>query len=336
MRRHLAIAACVLTASMAFAWPGIGLAAKATTVAASTAATSSVASTSSVVATAPVTKSATGSVTASRTYDLDFTLPTAGKSGCLVCHGDPNLAKVGAETTSSIFVDVALLQESAHAKDTPCTGCHLNFAYSSPHVQADGTEDWISAARLACKNCHTEAFSEYANGAHSLAGKPGKTATETAAARVAAGKPERVPLCGDCHGGHTIAAADDRAGQRALHLSGNAMCGPCHERESDSYDDYYHGRAYRRGSFDAPSCWDCHGYHKILPSSDRLSPVHPNQLSLTCGQSGCHDGADEAFIEYAELVHGDGDIRRANPLISAVQGAKDAVAGVFGAISSLF
>lgn len=330
MRRHLAIAAWVLTASLAAAWPGAALAAKATAAATSTPATAS------ATATAPAAKSTTRSVTASRTYDLDFTLPTAGKSGCLVCHGDPNLAKVGGETTSSIFVDVALLQESAHAKDTPCTGCHLNFAYTAPHEQAAGTEDWISAARLACKNCHNEAFSEYANGAHSLAGQPGQTATETVAARVAAGKPERVPLCGDCHGGHVIAAADDVSGQRALHLSGVRMCGPCHEREADTYDDYYHGRAYKRGSLDAPSCWDCHGFHKILPSSDRLSPTHPNQLSLTCGQTGCHDGADETFIEYAELVHGDGEIRAANPLISVVQGAKDAVAGVFGVITSLF
>lgn len=331
MQRRLAIAVIAVTGAVVAVWPACAQAAQAP----ATATTASVAATASVATTGPASKQATPAAGA-RVYDLDFTLPTAGKSGCLVCHGDPNLAKVGAETTSSIFVDVALLQESAHAKDTPCTGCHLNFAYTAPHVQVEGAEDWISAARLACKNCHTDEFSEYANGAHSLASQPGKTATETVAARVAAGKPERVPLCGDCHGGHAIPAANDVSGQRALHLSGAEMCGPCHEREAVTYNDYYHGRAYRRGSLDAPSCWDCHGFHKILPSSDRLSPTHPNQLSLTCGQAGCHDGADETFIEYAELVHGDGEIREANPLISVVQGAKDAVAGVFGAITSLF
>lgn len=329
MQRRLAIAVIAVTAAVMAVWPACAQAGQAS------ATTPSAAATASVPATSQASRLATPAAGA-RVYDLDFTLPTAGKSGCLVCHGDPNLAKVGAETTSSIFVDVALLQESAHAKDTPCTGCHLNFAYTAPHVQDEGAEDWISAARLACKNCHTDAFSEYANGAHSLASQPGKTVTETVAARVAAGKPERVPLCGDCHGGHAIPAANDVSGQSALHLSGMRMCGACHEREADTYNDYYHGRAYRRGSLDAPSCWDCHGFHKILPSSDRLSPTHPNQLSLTCGQAGCHDGADETFIEYAELVHGDGAIREANPLISVVQGAKDAVAGVFGAIASLF
>ena len=333
MWRRLAIAAIVAVAAT---WPVCAQAAQAPATGTATPTTASAGATASAATTGQASKQTTGFVPGARVYDLDFTLPTAGKSGCLVCHGDPNLAKVGAETTSSIFVDVALLQESAHEKDTPCTGCHLNFAYTAPHVKAEGTEDWISAARLACKNCHTDAFSEYANGSHSLASQPGKTATETVAARVAAGKPERVPLCGDCHGGHAIPAADDVSGQRVLHLSGARMCGPCHEREADSYNDYYHGRAYKRGSLDAPSCWDCHGYHKILPSSDRLSPTHPNQLSLTCGQTGCHDGADETFIEYAELVHGDRAIREANPLLSVVQGAKDAVAGVFGAITSLF
>ena len=170
MRRRLAIAVITALAAVAVTWPVGAQAAQAS--ATTTATTSSAAPTASATTTGPASRSTTKSAPGARAYDLDFTLPTAGKSGCLVCHGDPNLAKVGAETTSSIFVDVALLQESAHAEDTPCTGCHLNFAYTAPHVQAEGKDDWIATARLACKNCHNEAFSEYANGSHSLASQP--------------------------------------------------------------------------------------------------------------------------------------------------------------------
>ncbi len=31
-------------------------------------------------------------------YDLSFTLPTAGKSGCMVCHADQNLGRVEGST----------------------------------------------------------------------------------------------------------------------------------------------------------------------------------------------------------------------------------------------
>lgn len=264
----------------------------------------------------PVSAAATASAAATRTYDLDFTLPTAGKSGCLVCHGDPNLAKIGVETTSSIYVDVARLQKSAHAEDTPCTGCHLDFAYTSPHKQIEGGDDWAAAAKLACKNCHKDAFSAYANGMHSPAGKPGQTPDETVKARVAAGKPANVPLCGDCHGGHTIPSMDDTPAMTAQHLTGYDMCGTCHIEAAASYSDYYHGAAYRRGSLDAPSCWDCHGYHEILAVDDRRSPVHPSRLAETCGQAGCHDNVDEQFLEYAKLIHGHDALRDANPVFS--------------------
>lgn len=293
--------------------------------------------TSGVPQSAPATRAPLAAQPATRTYDLDFTLPTAGKSGCLVCHGDPNLIQVGVEETATIFVDGEAMNASAHTLDVPCTGCHIDFASTAPHDQAVQGQDWISSAKLACKNCHQEAFSEYSNGSHSLAGKPGETATETARARVAAGLPEQVPLCGDCHGSHEMPAPDDVAGQQALHLSGLTMCGQCHEDDADSYNDYYHGRAYRQGVLDAPACWDCHGYHMILPSSDRASLTHPNNLSVTCGREGCHDGAiDDAFLEYAELIHGDEELREANPVQSTVGRVRSAIGGLFGSLTSVF
>ncbi len=326
MRRRLAIVVS-LALMMVPAIPALAAPATATAPAAATA---------TAPAAAKPAKPPKAAKPATRTYDLDFTLPTAGRSGCLVCHGDPNLAKVGAETTSSIFVDIERLRASAHAKNTPCTGCHLDFAYTSPHKRIQGAEDWVASARLACKNCHAEAFSDHSNGVHSLAGKPGVSTTQTAASRAQRGMPAKVPLCGDCHGGHAITAPDDAAGRRALHSSGIAMCGQCHERETASYDDYYHGAAYRRGSLDAPSCWDCHGFHQILPSSDRHSPVHPNQLAATCGQESCHDGADEAFTEYAQLIHGQAEIRDANPLVLIVNRAKQTVREALDTVRSSF
>ena len=47
------------------------------------------------------------------TYDLTWTLPAAGKSGCTVCHSDPDLVKVVAGQTVSLYVNTELLDLSA-------------------------------------------------------------------------------------------------------------------------------------------------------------------------------------------------------------------------------
>jgi len=287
---------------------------------------------------APAAVSATASKVATRVYDLDFTLPTAGKSGCLVCHADPRLVKIGPDTTSTIYVEIEKLNSSAHKKDTPCTGCHLDFAYTSPHAQSASGDDWEATARLACKNCHEEAFRDYANGAHSLAGQTGKRAAATFAKRRKQGLPLYVPVCGDCHGGHAIPSSDDTAAMAAQHLTGEKMCGQCHVRESDSYSDYYHGAAYRNGSHDAPSCWDCHGFHEMLPSTDRHSPVNESNLTATCGQDGCHSDAEleSGFLEYAKLIHGQQKIVDANPVVAFVGAAKRSVGDLVDAVRSWF
>lgn len=300
-----------------------------------------------LLAVAAESTSTSNSKTETRTYDLDFTLPTAGKSGCTVCHGDPNLVKSG-DTTSSIFVNEETLAGSAH-KETVCTGCHIDFAYKTPHQNVQNGSDWQTTAKNACKNCHEPEFTEVNTGAHSPAGKPGQTPEQLAAEREAQGKPPEVPVCGDCHGSHEIpylaverhqeegdatktAAAQE--GQAQIHSSGAEMCGGCHVEQSDTYADYYHGAAYRRGAPDAPACWDCHGAHQMLPADNRQSPVHPSQLTETCGR--CHDDVDENYVEYAQLVHRKDDVKAEFPIYDWWASARTAVEGAFQAIASWF
>jgi formate dehydrogenase gamma subunit len=60
-----------------------------------------------------------------------------------------------------------------------------------------------------------------------------------------------------------------------------------------TFFDSYHGLASAYGSTLAANCASCHGYHKILPSTDVNSTIHAKQLVATCGQ--CHPGANEKF-----------------------------------------
>lgn len=273
------------------------------------------------------------SVTATRSYDLDWTLPTAGKSGCTVCHADKNLVRIKDGATLSLYVDSLVLQNSAH-RNVPCTGCHVDFAYKTPHntVVKRGSA-WRDIAKLACKNCHKAEFTDFANGAHSPSARPGETSSTVGAADSSApGKPR--PLCGDCHGGHGIASKEDSASMDALHASGLEMCGKCHIETAANYADYYHGSAYRQGAKDAPACWQCHDTHLILASKDRRSTVNKINLYETCTK--CHKDATEGYFDYAQLIHSKKRIVDANPVMLAVNSARQAVYSAFQTIVTLF
>ncbi len=252
-------------------------------------------------------------------YDVDFTLPTAAKAGCLVCHGDENLIRLREDRLVSYYVDAAELEAGPHAA-VQCAGCHIDFAFTAPHTTA--SQDWRREAGSACKNCHQDQNFEVGQGVHRIEvngngnGVPGPDAAEK-------------PICSSCHGAHDIVEIDDE-GRAALHANGWEVCGRCHEDYWESYNDYYHGRAYKRGAEDAPACWDCHGWHDIRPSSDRDSMVHETRLTETCTAPGCHTDPNVDYVAYAELIHGQRDVLEANPLYSLFQRVRSAIAGIFG------
>lgn len=262
------------------------------------------------VPTTPATASAatTPTVSGKGTFALDFTLPTFGKSGCLVCHGDKNLVVSQGDTNVSFWIDEAAYTHSAHAT-VICTGCHVDYGYKAPHGQAGS--DWKAVAKQACKNCHVKEYADWSLGAHAL--RP-----------VAAGQPDpkaaSKPLCGDCHGSHDMPVLKNNpAGQAQVRAQAEAMCGKsgCHPDYWANFNDYYHGAAYKMGAADAPACWVCHGTHNILKSTDRLAPTNPVNFgeSNSCGTSGCHQGAGPAYASYAPMIHGRDKVTSENPLV---------------------
>lgn len=266
-------------------------------------------------------------------YDLSWTLPTAGKSGCLVCHGDPDLVKVRDGKVVSLTIDYVIVQQSAH-KNVQCTGCHIDFAFKVPHENAKN-DTWRMVAKSSCKNCHQTQYADYTAGAHSPARPPGVELSGSSAK----GKP--IPACGDCHDSHSIPASNTPAAA-ALHATGLSRCGKCHEKEADSYVDYYHGAAYRHGAPDAPSCWDCHGTHTVITSKDRRSPTSAENLEATCGGElagglRCHENKpNEGFVKYAAMIHGKPEVKEDNPVYSRLRQAQEVVVGAWESVTSGF
>jgi hypothetical protein len=137
----LVIAATALTAAVA------GAAERAAVI--STTVTPNATQTVTVVST-PSTASvnSTSVVSGKGTFALDFTLPTFGKSGCLVCHADKNLVVAKGDVNVSYWIDEAAYSHSAHAT-VICTGCHVDYGYKSPHGQGEPTTGRPSRSRPA-------------------------------------------------------------------------------------------------------------------------------------------------------------------------------------------
>lgn len=276
------------------------------------------------------TSVATRSVSPTAPYALDFTLPTESKAGCMVCHGDKNLTRLKDGKTINYYIDAEKIGKSTHANQF-CVSCHLDFAYKAPHT----TADWQSTAKLACKNCHNDQFLAFGKGAHRRAIDATGTAAKLEATK---------PLCGDCHGSHDIMRLKETSegvaavGKAELHARGYEVCGRCHQDYWNSYNDYYHGAAYKAGAKDAPACWDCHGWHDIYPSKDVRSKVNAAQLVETCSTGdGCHQqhgtASDEFIKASASMIHGKQKARTENPVLVFLKRITDAVGGLFGGSS---
>lgn len=167
-----------------------------------------------------------------------------------------------------------------------CADCHGKHEILRPTV-IDSPLHWSKLGQT-CGECHPEVAAEVKDSVHGRA--------------VARGVREAA-TCTDCHSEHRIQTLK---GSAALKVSGD-VCGKCHASERinskfrlpanrvKTFYESYHGLAVQSGYARAANCSSCHGYHKILPSTDPRSSIHPQQLPDTCGK--CHPGATAKFVE---------------------------------------
>lgn len=165
-----------------------------------------------------------------------------------------------------------------------CTDCH--GAHDVMHPTAPASPLHFSRLSSTCGACHDEAARDVEESVHGKA--------------VARGHRD-APTCTDCHSEHRI---EGLKASSPNHISQD-VCSNCHssERLNTKYNlpadrvstfmDSYHGLASKYGSTVAANCGSCHGYHRVLPSSDPKSTIHKANLVQTCGK--CHPGASENF-----------------------------------------
>lgn len=204
---------------------------------------------------------------------------------CAKCHSNPGLTKeyeILHPNAAKEYVDSihgqALIKMGLIVAPS-CDDCH-GVHDIKRNVDRDSPINHANIAKT-CGKCHLGIEETYDQSIHG---------------RLLAKGDRRAPVCTDCHTTHQIvnpavtnfkAVMDDR-------------CGKCHPVHYQYYRGTYHGQAMALGRPNvAPkvaACYDCHGYHDILPPSDPHSRLSKTHILATCRQ--CHLGANIGFTKY--------------------------------------
>ena len=200
---------------------------------------------------------------------------------CFFCHGEKSFTKNNPDgSTSSLFVDQAAHESSAHAK-AKCIGCHDDIK-EVPHKPG--------LKLVTCAKCHADEQKLY---------------TESLHGQAAAKDDALAPKCIDCHGKHDTKPASDPASRtNPIHVP--ELCGTCHADDApvaktrnlsekaitSNYAQSLHAEGLlKKGLTVTAMCTSCHTAHHVLPHTDPRSTIARENLVKTCTK--CHGLIEE-------------------------------------------
>ena len=204
---------------------------------------------------------------------------------CARCHSNPGLTKeyeINHPKAAAQYLDSihgqALLKMGLIVAPS-CDDCHGVHDIKRA-VDRDSPINHANVART-CGKCHYGVEKTYDQSIHGQL--------------LARGDP-RGPVCTDCHTAHEITNPE---GNNFKAIS-DQRCGKCHEDRLAHYRDTYHGKAVALGkpntAPEVAACYDCHGYHDVLPPSNPHSHLSEQNILATCQK--CHPGATVGFTGY--------------------------------------
>ena len=189
-----------------------------------------------------------------------------------------------------------------------CASCH-----SKHHIlAADDSASTIYPLNIenTCGNCHSNAVVLDALGIRGEG--PVQLYHNSVHNQVLHEDPEKgAPTCINCHDYHAIYTITNPKSKFSK-MNVAATCGNCHEKVNEAYQESIHAQSLKKGHFDAPTCNDCHGEHRI--ESPQEKDAVTNRLNLSsqiC--ANCHAseplmrrfGLDyKRFTSYSRTYHG--------------------------------
>jgi formate dehydrogenase gamma subunit len=225
--------------------------------------------------------------------------PHKGKS-CIACHTDltakhpdDGIAPKLVDCTACHKSQTATYEASVHGialkagnNSAPtCIDCHGRHDVLPPTNPASALH--FSHLAKTCGSCHKQQSQDVQASVHGRAAAIGEREAAT---------------CIDCHNDHQI----QELKTASAYTISIEVCSKCHASERinakfgmpddrvSTFLGSYHGLTTVQGHVTAAAnCASCHGYHKVLPSTDPNSSINKAHLVETCGR--CHPGATENF-----------------------------------------
>jgi cytochrome b subunit of formate dehydrogenase len=205
---------------------------------------------------------------------------------CGKCHSNPGLTteyRILHPNAAKEFVESihgqALLKMGLIVAPS-CSDCH-GVHDIKPAVYPTSPINHANVAKT-CGKCHVGIEKIYDRSIHGQMLAKGDT---------------HAPVCTDCHTAHQIV---NPAAANSFKEAMDERCGSCHPSHYEHYRETYHGKAMVLGQPNkAPkvaACYDCHGFHDILPPSDPASTLSRTNILATCQQ--CHPNATAGFTQY--------------------------------------
>ncbi len=188
---------------------------------------------------------------------------------CVGCHALPDIVIADdGEYRPDLHVTPEDIAGSMHGNFS-CIDCHTALT-ATMHARQD-------AAQHSCGTCHEQQETDYEAGYH------GPFGSSDVAPK---------PTCITCHGSHGVQDANTRDfAHRA-----SEQCARCHEQMTERFvGGNPFGMDTHLAGVEVATCEDCHGYHTVLPSEDRRSPVNEANILSTCRR--CHTNAPPNFVD---------------------------------------
>ncbi|MGD8780234.1 MAG: hypothetical protein PVH88_14865 [Ignavibacteria bacterium] len=205
---------------------------------------------------------------------------------CGECHSETGVAGDKQKVSNySMSIHGKGLLESGLLVTATCVDCHDNHK----ELPASNPLSTVHSDNIAktCASCHFGIYEDFKKSIHS----PDITDTD-----------KDLPECNDCHFSHTIERVDTDDFRNDIYL----QCGKCHEEVTESYFETFHGKVSKLGVTQSAKCYDCHGAHNILPTSNPKSNLHRNNVVETC--KTCHPNSNRKFVGYlTHATHHDKD-----------------------------
>ncbi len=245
--------------------------------------------------------------------------PTNLPATCGKCHENIDIT-----TQYDILIDhpVKIYETSVHGKASmggiyvaaTCNDCHSTGETAHKIYSPGHPESTINHFNIpkTCGKCHKGVEKDYWDGIHGQLAARGET---------------DAPVCTHCHGEHGIISPDDPRSPVSKSKVAEMTCSPCHDsaRMNEKYGlstarlqtfiDSYHGLKSKSGDTHVANCASCHGVHRILPSTDEASSIHPNNLKQTCGE--CHPKISDRLA--AAPIHGIGEEGLRTPIAVIIE-----------------